>query len=336
MNVHAPHAQAPQHLEFEPAFCQATHRMTNLNSIKVSSDEQHTNDRQQVLLRMSEAFEHLKRTLQAEDLPPYFRTPAEREQYLAYLRNLRVSPTPVEGFYFINNIEGTIQLGAHVLELIRKQFNDEQVALFIQLLILHECIHIKQGLLSSNWRGITNASVVLEDMDYICDSVSIATAIAWDARLNGFSRDIAKKWSDFQVLQLGMFARVFDEGPVMTTLDEGFLRRLLIWNFQYVRLCSARSVKDVFDLLEKKVSVEIQGLEGELDANFFKVVRRAVPDAECFVSHGGDLYRSVSRKDVFNVPRIVDAVMRYDWATVRRELLFFVELYSQAFLIPPA
>ncbi|WP_437690294.1 hypothetical protein [Sorangium sp. So ce176] len=305
----------------------STHRPYQPTSPQsISHADEHRAVRAQVLEGIRHALEEIQSTIAPEDVPSD--GTSDKKQFVRHFRRIKLRPEASAGFYDLNLLDGYIEFGEGMIETMR-QLDAATLERFVQIMVLHETLHLDQGLYTSNHSGVSHASVVLEEIDYIADAVSLATAIAWRARVkpeNQSLEQIARDYIDTAVRGMEIFDRV-EQGDSIKTLAESRLRRYLIWNLQHVRAAEVETVDDMFAMLLPRLAIEIEPLSGTLDDKFEKIVGTGSERTQLFLSLGGSLVRQSSDLPSFDVAGILDSVRAYDWHKVRRTMRYVVDVH---------
>jgi hypothetical protein len=301
----------------------STHRPFKPREQNAATSTSTPADHAALLAAMGKALDAVRTTLQPEDLPPGYSSP---RGYLAHVQRIRLHPEPIAGFYDLDFVGGSLRFGGALLDTVMR-LPGPDLERFVQLLFLHEVVHIDQGLYSSTHRGIGHASVVLEEMDYAADAISIAALVAWRARTmsaEGASvREHAALVMTTVMRALEAFDRV-DQGDRLTELSEARLRRYLIWNLQRVRLSAVDRIEHVHQVLLPRLAVEIEPMKGQLDEAHEKIVEAPQDGANFFVSLAGNLVR-LGTEPGFDLPGIVEDVRCFRWDALAGTLRYVVD-----------
>lgn len=290
-----------------------------------------TDKHKAALLKMQAALENLQETLTEADFPPESLYP-HSAHYLSNLKRLKISLEPAPMFYDINLVDGLARIGTTMLESLL-QFDDDQLTRFTELFLLHENVHVDQGMYSQTWYGVQYASVVLEQMDYFADAFAQATAIARKLR--------CQPELDFQVV-VKNYAIMAVEGDEafdkmdypdgMPSIVDARLRRYLIWYTQNVRLHASRSMEEVLATLYPQIAVELAPMIGTLDEYGEKVVTSCPEGVEYFLALDGYLVREPNMPG-FDINVLFNAILAYDQETAMQEILYPV-MQNRELLLP--
>ncbi len=289
------------------------------------------NDRQSVLSSMSNALLRLQETIEEQDLPPkeFYVCDA---RYLEHVRRITISDDFTDGFYDLNILEGYLKFGTSMLDGLT-QLSKDELDRFIETLVLHEIVHIDQKMYSSTHHGISHASVVLEEMDFLATAVSQSIAIRWCWRINSAGRNITEIAKDYTYMTL-RGTDVFDKTAHpqgMKSIAESRLRRYLISGIQCIRASAIASCDDVASYLIPRLAVELEPVIAELDENFERLVTNVTSETELFFSLGGKLGRKASAPG-FDVENLFNSILRFDWKKVESELRYVTMEFKETLL----
>lgn len=276
-----------------------------------------------LLAKMSAALTAMQATLTEDDLTPAVLYP-HSSHYLSNLQRLHISPVPTDGFYDINLIEGYVRFGTAMLDAIQLLKSDDELARFTQEFLLHETLHVDQGLYSSNWYGVEYASVVLEQMDYYADAFATSTLITWQARIHPERslQKIVEHCGYITVRGLEIFDQMdYPEG--MPQISDARLRRYLIWYTQYERLLAARTLDQVLETLYPLVAVELATLSGTLDEYGQKIISTCPDTVQYFLARDGMLVRQGDMPG-FSTTTLFNAILAYDSKTALDQIRYVV------------
>jgi hypothetical protein len=290
-----------------------------------------TDGHRALIAQMQCALEDLQNTLTEADLPPADCYP-HSGHYLSNLRRLKFSHEPASGFYDINYIEGYVEIGTSMLSAL-ELLTSEELACFTQHFLLHETLHVDQGLYSSSWYGVQYASVVLEEMDYFADAWAIAVTIAWRLRVapeESFER-ITRNRAFVAVRGLQVFDQI-DYPEKMAQIGDARLRRYLIWYTQYERLLATRSYQELLDTLYPRICVEIATLMGTIDSDGVKEITTCPDEAQYFLSLNGVLERQGDMPG-FDIASLFNGILAYDDDVVMTQIRYAV-MARRSLLLP--
>lgn len=285
-----------------------------------------------VLDTMQHALGDLQATLSESDFPSAKLYPHSKN-YLENLRRLSISDKPSPGFYDIDPIEGYIEIGTIMMDAL-KHLDNESLILFTQEFLLHETLHIDQGLYSTNFVGIHYASVVLEEIDYFADAFAMATLIAWQLRCNPKQniKEIVESVSSIAIKGLEVFDKI-DYLDFMQKIDEPRLRRYLIWLTQRERLLACRNMEQVLATLYPRISVELSLLQGSIDSKYgLKKIDACSENAEYFLSLNGKLVRQ-GKTQQFDIQKLFESIRTYN-SKKALEQIRFVVMEHHTLLLP--
>ncbi|MCY1003831.1 SAVED domain-containing protein [Myxococcus sp. MISCRS1] len=144
-----------------------------ITRMEVRQGEEHDQARQEILRTLLEATQHLKDTLQADDLPPILR-PRERDGFLNRLRNLTIVRSPEGDETRLSVGQRRLTFGRGLLEGLRR-LDKSRWAPLAQQFLLHELFHFDQELTSQNYRGVGRGGFALEEVDYWADTLAVCT-----------------------------------------------------------------------------------------------------------------------------------------------------------------
>ncbi len=305
-----------------------THRKVNLkNDNSVVSEK----DRLLTLKRMSVALKRLQETIDDQDLPPKDIYQCD-SRYLEHVRRLSISNNTIEGFYDLNILEGYLAFGEPMLNGLTKLTKDE-LTRFIEVLVLHEVVHIDQKMYSSTHHGISHASVVLEEMDFLATAVSQSIAIRWCWRTNPNGQSLTQIAKNYTYMTL-RGTDVFDKTAHpkgMKNIAESRLRRYLISGIQCIRASAIVNPDDIARYLIPRLAVELEPVVAELDDNFERVIVNVTSDTELFFSLGGTLGRQVSVPG-FNAEQLFKNILQFEWEAVEEQLRYVTMQYKETLL----
>lgn len=287
---------------------------------QVSEEAQDELARKKLLESIVERIHALQRTLRVEHLPPALR-PGEAQQFLGRLQAMRVDRDPQGDDFELNIVEGTMVFGRGLLEALRILPEPDRIRVG-QSLFLHELFHFDQNLQSATHVGVGRAGVALEEMDYWADAMTIATLATWEIHRGGEegrerASDIAAAHVNAVLTGIEAFDR-FEQGARIDRLYDRRLRRYLIWHLQQVRTQSLKRADGLWELLGKRLIVELAPLQGHLDERFDKVVDAPQNNAEIFVVLEGRLARS--RPAVQSPAAILEAIRAFDRKALGRAM----------------
>ncbi len=254
----------------------------------------------------------VQKSLKSEDLPPAL-SAEMMAKFLARMSSIQVSKEPQGSDFELNTVEGTMVFGKGLLEALRTLPEADRGRVG-QSLFLHELFHFDQNLHSATYAGVGRAGVALEEVDYWADAMTVATLASWEIRRSGEEGkekacNILVAAVDAVLAGIEAFDR-FEQGDRMDRLPERRLRRYLIWHMQRVRALAMTRAEDIWELLGKRLIVELAPLRGHLDERFDKVVDAPQEDAELFVVLQGKLLRS---RNVTHSPKaIIEATRTFD------------------------
>jgi hypothetical protein len=296
-----------------------------------TTDKPWTSEHSELIGIMQAALQELQATLTEADFPPAALYP-HSPHYLSNLCRLHISNEPAPGFYYIDYIEGYVKFSTAMLDAIALLETTEQVVRFTQEFLLHETLHVDQGLYSTNWYGVQYAAVVLEQMDYYADAFATSTLITWQSRLHPEVpvQVIAKNCGYICVRGLEIFDQM-DYPESMPQITESRLRRYLIWYTQYERLLACRTLEQVINTLYPLIAVELATLFGTLDEYGEKVVTECSADAEYFLAMKGMLVRQGPMPG-FSAADLFDAILAYDSEAALDEIRYVVMQYRRLLL----
>jgi hypothetical protein len=285
--------------------------------------------RREVLDEIIQGIEVLRQTLRPEDLALNESSHLGR-RYLRFLEDLRVPRDPDGDAFFLSIAHRELRVGAGLLEALRRlegagSIDRAGMARFAQLFVLHELYHDGQDLRSSNYAGIGRAGVVLEEVDYWADNFALATWVAWTVREGGARaeraiHEVTMCAIDTAIAGIEAFDRLA-QGDRIAELYERRLRRYLIWHLQHERARTVRTKEDVALLFRDRLFVELAPLEGVLDAEGDKLIRRADPRrTEVFAVRRGHLVRHRPSPGL-DWSALVEAVRSFDRPPRIRQML---------------
>lgn len=269
-------------------------------------------DRKRLLESIVAGIQILQRTLRSEHFPPSLGA-EEATKFLERLQSIQIGKEPQGSDFELNTVEGTMVFGKGLLEALRT-LPDADRGRVGKSLFLHELFHFDQNLHAATYAGVGRAGVALEEVDYWADAMTVATLATWEIRRSGEEGKekactILVAAVDAVLRGIEAFDR-FEQGERMDRLPERRLRRYLIWHMQRVRALAATRAEDIWELLGKRLIVELAPLRGHLDERFDKVVDAPQEDAELFVVLEGRLLRS--RNVTHSPTAIIEATRKFD------------------------
>ncbi|XXY52124.1 SAVED domain-containing protein [Sorangium sp. So ce269] len=289
--------------------------------------------RKRLLESILERIHTLQRTLRIEHLPPAL-SPEEADRFLARLSAMRIDSELRGDDFELNIIEGSMVFGRGLIEALRVLPEADRVRAG-QSLFLHELFHFDQNLRSATYHGVGRAGVALEEVDYWADGMTVATLAAWEIHRGGEAgkeraREITVAYVDAVLSGIEAFDR-FEQGGRIESLYERRLRRYLIWHLQRVRAQSLMQAEQLWELLGRRLIVELAPLRGRLDERFDKMVDAPQESAEIFVVLGGKLMRSRVAAHAPSV--ILEAVRTFDRKVLGQAMRALREQHS-SLLVP--
>lgn len=305
----------------------STHRPARVTRDPATADQSHHD----ALATMTAALKALQADIEENDMPPVALVPRS-DRYVAHLRRLRIVPAPSQGFYDINLLTGEVAFGVPMLAIL-SGLDETTLTRFTELFLLHETLHVDQGMYSSTHRGIGHASVVLEEMDYIADAFAMATAIQRGLRMRpgDDAQGVIREYARIAFQGLELFDR--SEAPdSMDSIGEARLRRYLIWLVQYVRMLPAQTLADVHATLFPRITVELEPMQVKLLEDGERSFEAATEHTQFFAARAGQLARQAAT-DGFSPAEMFQAILRYDFETAMEQIRYVVMQYHQV-LVP--
>lgn len=285
--------------------------------------------RRKVLDAMIAGIEDLKEYLSPEHLPTEILPAQERSKFITRLAELeRPSGTKEDEPFELRLIEGRYTLGEGILQALASSTEQQQTE-FAKLLLLHELLHDWQGLRSTNYTAIGRASFVLEQVDYAADVFAVQAIMNMELDAGGkrAHRDVSGKlrhWIGMVLHGIQSFD-LMEQGIKMERLPERRLRRYLLWHLQLARAATVKEASHVEEMLRPALTVELAPLAGRIDTERYdKVVTRALPDTELFISIGGHLVRA-PRRPGLDPGTLVDAVRTYSHGPIQEVMVKVVD-----------
>lgn len=277
--------------------------------------------RQQVLLAVLASVRKLQGTLQHEDLPPFL-AQSDKEAFLTRFRQLTIADNPEGDETRLSVGQRRLTFGRGLLEGMRRLKEHHREHLALQFL-LHELFHFDQDLTSQNYHGVGRGGFALEEVDYWADTLAIGTLVSWRMREGGpqLQREPGKVLAeeiDVSLQGIETFNRM-ESGDRMEELLERRLRRYLIWALQHARARTLRFDTSIWEVLGKRLIVELAPLRGRFDSVHDKIVVEALPDTEMFVVWGRRLMR-LQRTPNFDPAALVDVVRTFDQGVLRARM----------------
>lgn len=282
----------------------------------VPGDAESVLARRKVLDELMAGIAELKRELKPEHLPTAILPEKERRAFMERLYELEPSAKTNEQEPFeMRVLEGryTIANGGILQAFVRS--TQEQQRAFAKLLLLHELIHDRQALRSTNYMSIGRACFVLEQIDYAADVFSLHTLMNLELEQGGprAQKEVSKRlrgWMEMILHGIQAFD-LMEQGSRMGRLPERRLRRYLLWHLQLARAATVREASHLEQLLAPSLVVELAPLAGYVDAHRYdKVVTRALTETELFIGIGGRLVRA-SKRPGLDPGELVEMVRGY-------------------------
>jgi hypothetical protein len=283
--------------------------------IAISRSAEAVLGRRNVLDEMRTGIADLKRFLKPGHLPAGILPDADRDKFIARLAELNPSRETKEDEPFeLRVIEGRYTLGEGILQALVGSTPEQQQG-FAKLLLLHELIHDWQTLRSTNYTSIGRACFVLEQVDYAADLFALQAIMNLELDIDGKRAhgEVAKRlqrWIELMLHGIQSFD-FMEHGVKMERLSERRLRRYLLWHLQLARAKTVKEAPHVEEMLRPSLTVELAPLAGRIDTERHeKVITRALPESELFISIGGQLVRAPKRPGL-DPGMLVEAVRTY-------------------------
>lgn len=316
-------------------------RCTDRVTIPDSAEDREV--RRRILDTLIEGIDDLRTSLKAEDFPAWAGDEVRTRNWIHYLKNLTVSRAPEGDAFSLRILTRRLCFGNGLLEALRKTKNLYHKK-FGQLFLLHEVYHDNQGLRGTNHGDVGRAGVVLEQTDFIADAFALAIMIRWDLRTGGREAQrepgkLAANWVECALMGMRAFDRLEQGNGPMERLYERRLRRYLTWHLQKARAATIQGesmeevTSQVDQLFEKRLVVELAPLQGELDANFDKLVTKPRKNTQFFAALDRHLIREAKQAENFDPGSLVEAVRSYEYSTIANAMEFVVEEHRDV-LVP--
>lgn len=289
---------------------------------------EHEVGRSRVLDCLIAGIKGVRDAIRFEDLPRAL----PKDLSTSFLANLeKVSlPTVAEGDVFeLNILQARLAIGRGLLEGLRG-LDDSTLRIIGAELFLHEVWHFEQNVLSTNYRQVGRAGVVLEEIDFQADAVAITAASKLAVRLG-------KPLPASLVLHIEAHIRcmeAFDrseQGSTLVNLPERRLRRYLIWHLELARARTITDATQIDELLGQRLVVELAPIRGFLNAVHDKLAGDAAEESELFISLAGNLHRYQKGPNLTPCA-LVRAVRDFDWQALENAMKYVIGEDPAAFV----